>query len=490
MRSLVFLALLSVFAIVNSDPSFPKDFIWGSATASYQVEGAYNEDGRGPTIWDTFSHAGKCAHNDTGDVADDHYHRVDEDIALMTKMGVGWYRMSIAWSRIFPTGVAPANPAGIAHYRKELESLRAQGLKPLVTLYHWDLPQALEDIGGWRNPSIQAAYVQYATTAFASFGDLVSMWATFNEPWCTSWLGHGNGQQAPGRCSDRTICAEGDSWTEPYIVAHNIILSHAAAVKVYREQFQGSQGGKIGIVLNCDWPEPYSVADEEANVRQLQFSLGWFAYPIFYGDYPPLMKQYAGSRLPTFTPEQSALVKGSHDYFGLNHYSSYYVQNLDNPGNAQGWAFDVHTGSTRYDQHNTPIGKEADSSWLWVVPWGIRKMLNHVSQTYGQPDIVVTENGVDVPNESSLPLNEALNDDFRVDFYRDYLTEASKALNEDGVKLKGYFAWSLMDNFEWSDGYSKRFGLHYVDYKDNQRRYPKKSSKFFAEFIKNYTKTN
>jgi len=225
------------------------------------------------------------------------------------------------------------------------------------------------------------------------------------------------------------------------------------------------------------------------SARWLEFFLGWFANPIFYGDYPDIMKQVIGNRLPMFSDSEKQLLKGSHDYFFLNHYTSFYVQN-DNTPAGSGWMADVHATRTYYDKAGKAIGLPAESPWLWVVPWGIRKILNHVHTQYGAPNIVITENGVDVPNESSLPLGDALHDKFRVNFYHDYLTNVALALNEDKVNVKGYFAWSLLDNFEWADGYTKRFGLHYVDYKNGNQRYPKDSVLFFRQWIQNFTAHN
>lgn len=483
--------LIAIFCLLCTNGedyilNFPQDFGWGSATAAYQIEGAWNLSGRGPSIWDTFSHQGKC-NNDTGDVADDHYHRVEEDINLLKEIGVSWYRMSLSWSRIMPTGRLPVNKEGIAHYVDELKMLKLSGLKVMVTMYHWDLPQYLDTLyGGWLNRTSVSDFLLYAETCFEEFGPWVDMWATHNEPWVQSWIGYGVGSNAPGRCSDRKKCEIGNSDVEPYLAAHNILLSHAFAVDLYRRLYQNKFGGKIGIVLNLDWAEPLnpnSTADIEASNRYADFVLGWFADPIFKGDYPESMKKIVGNRLPTFTPDEKALLNGSWDYFGLNHYTSSYVINrTDENTTAIGWEFDTHVITSR-ERDGVPIGPRADSSWLYVVPWGIRKVLNLVKDRYGNPPLYITENGVSCPNESSIPLEEALNDTFRISYYGQYLSQVSLAITEDKVDIKAYFAWSLLDNFEWADGYSKRFGLVYVDYKNQQTRYKKSSANFYHSII-------
>jgi len=462
---------------------FPKDFVWGSATASYQVEGAYNVS-RGLTIWDDFSHTpGKVANGATGDVAVDHYHRYVEDVALMKSLGLKNYRFSIAWSRLFPTGIAPANPDGFQFYNNLINELLKNDIEPFVTLFHWDIPSAIDN--AWLNASVVDYFAAYANASFAAFGDRVKKWITFNEPLTFTHLGYGTGTHAPGRCSDRTQCSAGNSSTEPYIATHHVLLSHAAAVQIYRSQYQTTQGGVIGITLNCDYAEPYSTSadDQAASERHLEFQLSWYADPIFKGDYPQSMKDLVGDRLPQFTDAEKKQLNGSWDYFGLNHYTSGYSQNNPAAPVGQGWDTDqqVNVLTSRDGQM---IGVQADSPWLLVVPWGIYKMLNWVSARYGNPPIYITENGVSVPNENSLPLTDALNDTFRVSYYDQYISNVSKAI-DGGVNVKGYFAWSLMDNFEWADGYTKRFGLVHIDYDNNLTRIPKASAKWYSELVAN-----
>ncbi|EWM27607.1 glycosyl hydrolase family 1 [Nannochloropsis gaditana] len=487
----------------DSSAPYPSDFAWGAATAAYQVEGAYNTDGRGMSIWDTFSHIpGKTANGDTGDVADDSYHRYEEDIKLAVEMGITHYRMSISWPRIMPNGKLPLNPKGVAFYNDVINTLLAHNIEPFVTLYHWDLPQALANDSagqsegdklfgkGWLEASVADDFVTYAEACFLQFGDRVSNWLTFNEPLTFVNLGYGSGTHAPGRCSGCSL--GGDSATEPYIAAHNVLRAHGKAVARYRQlkaMAPSMLDGKIGITLNCDWGEPFTSSkdDEEAATRFLEFQLAWYADPVFFGTYPASMVAAVGDRLPKFTAEEAAQLKGSWDFFGLNHYTSKYVKKPDYPaplpGMGTSWYADAHTTQTDTSIDGILIGPLGDSSWLHVVPWGFRKMLNWVAERYGNPGIYVTENGCDVPNESKMSLAEALDDKFRVDFYRGYLSNMAEAM-KDGVKVKGYFAWSLLDNFEWADGYSKRFGLHYVDYSDNLKRYKKSSAKWYHDYIR------
>jgi beta-glucosidase len=470
---------------VMCTPGFPPDFLWGSATASYQVEGAYNVSGRGLSIWDVFSHTpGKTRNGDTGDTADDQYHRFFEDIRLMKSLGLKNYRMSLSWPRILPNGDGRVNMEAISHYNELFNTLIENEITPFVTLYHWDLPNALDNtvVKGWLDPAIVAHFELYAHTVFQLFGDRVKKWITFNEPLSFTNLGYGVGIHAPGRCSDRTICPQGNSATEPYIAAHNVLLAHAAAVAAYKTHFQPTQKGIIGITLNVDWAEPFtnSTEDRAAAQRHIEWQMAWYADPIFKGDYPQSMKDAVGSRLPVFTAEQKQLVKGSWDYFGMNHYTSNYVAN--NPTQkGQGWSEDQKVTTTAV-RGGKLIGPQADSNWLYVVPWGIHRMLHWVADRYGNPPIYITENGVSVPGENEMPLSQALHDQFRIDFYSQYISNVSLAITE-GVDVKGYFAWSLMDNFEWADGYSVRFGMTYVDYKDNLRRYPKDSAKWYSMLI-------
>ncbi|KAH7920871.1 glycoside hydrolase family 1 protein [Leucogyrophana mollusca] len=467
----------------NVAAKLPKDFIWGFATASFQIEGSTNVDGRGKSIWDDFSkQPGKTMDGRDGDVATDSYRLWKEDIALLSQYGVKSYRFSISWSRIIPLGGRndPVNPKGIEFYSKLIDALLENGIIPFVTLYHWDLPQALDErYGGWLNKDeIVKDYVRYAKVCFESFGDRVKHWLTMNEPWCISILGYGRGVFAPGRSSDRERSPEGDSSTEPWIVGHSVILSHAYAVKLYREEFKAAQGGEIGITLNGDWAMPYddSPQNVEAAQHALDVAIGWFADPIYLGHYPEYMKQMLRARLPEFTPEELAVVKGSSDFYGMNTYTT----NLCRAGGDDEFQGFVEYTFIRPD--GTQLGTQAHCAWLQDYPQGFRDLLNYLWKRYKLP-IYVTENGFAVKDENMKPIEEALQDHDRVNYFRGTTSALQAAVNEDGVDVRAYFPWSFVDNFEWADGYITRFGVTYVDY-ETQKRYPKESAKFLVKWFK------
>ncbi|KAL0489628.1 beta-glucosidase [Acrasis kona] len=490
MRPLFFFTLILILSVVTlargKNIPFPKDFVFGTATAAYQIEGAAREGGRGPSIWDYFSHIpGKTFKDATGDIACDHYHRLEEDVKLMVSMGLKYYRMSISWSRLLPDGtIDNINQQGIDHYNKEIDILLKNGITPFVTLYHWDLPLNLHiKYGGWLNKEASMKHFgDYADLCFKSFGDRVKNWITFNEAWCASIHGYLNGSQAPGRCS-KCKPEQGDSDREPYQAAHSMILSHAVAVDIYLNKYKKTQKGSIGMTMNSGWGEPLTnkPEDQDAAQRLMEFQLGWFADPIFRGDYPLSMRRQAGNLLPQFTQaEKQLLIKSKSDFFGLNHYSTLYVSARTNV--SSGYYAHMNATTTPY-RDGKPIGERADSTWLWVVPWGIRKIVNWVYDRY-QIKIYITENGCDVPNEDKLPFDQIINDTFRVNYLQGYLNAVSEAIHQDKVPVVGYFVWSFMDNFEWADGYAKRFGIHHVDYVKNNTRTPKKSAKWYSELIK------
>jgi beta-glucosidase len=457
--------------------SFPKDFVWGCATAAYQIEGAWQADGRGPSIWDAFAHTpGKTNLGQTADVACDHYHRVEEDVALMKAMGLKAYRFSIAWGRLLPQGRGEVNEAGVAFYNRLIDCLLANQITPWVTLLHWDLPLALQmELDGLLNPGIADHFARYAELCFERFGDRVKHWITFNEPWCSAVLGHGIGYFAPGRTSK----------TEPYVVAHNLLRAHGRAVEVYRRKFQAGQKGVIGITNNCDWREPKtdSAADRAAAERGLEFFLGWFADPIYRGDYPDCMREAVRARLPRFSDEDRGLILGSSDFFGLNFYGGMHASE---PPAGQSLATTAPTGNggmaedQRVALSDDPAWEKTDMNWN-IVPQFCRKMLGWIDRRYGHPPLYITENGCALPGEDDVAV--AIKDEGRSDYLRRYLAAAQAAISEDGVDLRGYFVWSLMDNFEWALGYSKRFGLHHVDFASGQRT-PKNSARWYAEVMR------
>ncbi|KAF8310418.1 glycoside hydrolase family 1 protein [Clavulina sp. PMI_390] len=421
--------------------TLPSDFFWGYATASFQIEGSTNVDGRGASIWDEFSRTpGKVADGGNGDVATDSYRLWKQDIALLKQYGVTAYRFSIAWSRIIPSGSRHdgVNQLGIDFYNKVINELLAAGITPFVTLYHWDLPQALHDsYGGWLNKDeIVQDYANYARVCFQAFGDRVKHWITMNEPWCVAVLGYGRGVFAPGRSSDRSRCAEGDSLTEPWIVGHHVILAHAHAVKIYREEFKPTNGGVIGITLNGDWALPYDDKPENIAAAQhhLDTAIGWFADPIYLGFYPPYMREMLGERLPDFSDEEWAIVKRSSDYYGMNTYTT----NLCKAGGRDEFQGNAIYTFTRPD--GTQLGTQAHCSWLQSYPAGFRDLTKYLYNRYKLP-IYCTENGFAVKNENSLPLLDALNDTDRVEYYSGVLDAMCEAI-DSGVEMKAYFPWS------------------------------------------------
>ncbi|KAF8403882.1 hypothetical protein HHK36_011988 [Tetracentron sinense] len=473
--------------------SFPAGFVFGSASAAYQYEGAANEDGKGPSIWDYFTHnyPGRIADGSNGDVADDSYHRYKEDVSIMKEMGMDAYRFSISWPRLLPNGKTSGgvNKEGIRYYNNLIDELLSNGVQPYVTLFHWDLPQALEDeYGGFLSPHIVDDFRDYVELCYKEFGDRVKHWITLNEPLSFCSGGYNLGTLSPGRCSKwvNANCSTGNSGIEPYVVAHHQLLAHAAAVKVYKEKYQASQKGIIGITLNSHWIVPFSKSkfNKEAAIRALDFMFGWFMDPITYGDYPHSMRSIVGNRLPKFSEEQSKMLKGSFDFLGLNYYTAYYAANFpyNNSINVS-YTTDSQANLTS-ERNGISIGPVAGgSSWLYVYPRGIRDLLIYIKERYNNPVIYITENGISEINNGTLSLKEALVDNMRIDYYSRHLLFIRRAI-KDGVDVRGYFAWSLLDNFEWNSGYTVRFGIYYVDYKDGLKRYPKHSAIWFKKFLK------
>lgn len=449
-----------------------KDFVWGVATAAYQVEGAWLNGGKGLSIWDAYAHIpGRILNGDSGDVACDQYHRYEEDVALMKNLGIGAYRFSLSWSRIIPDGAGEVNQEGIDYYNRLINCLLDNGIVPWVTLYHWDLPLALQMMhDGWLNRKTAECFARYSRICFDNFGDRVKNWITLNEPWCSSVLGHGLGVFAPGRMSP----------CEPYIAGHNLLIGHALAVKEFRI---GGFDGKIGISNNCDWREPLTGGEEDkaAAQRSLEFFYGWFTDPVVFGDYPEVMRKRLGKRLPDFTAEEHALIKGSADFLGLNHYSTALASGnpasdgLDNVSGNGGMSDDQGVFLS-----SNPDWEKNDLQWS-IVPWGFRKMLNWVADRYPGLPVYVTENGCAVAEPDAATAEK---DDLRCRFLDDYIAAMKEAIVEDGNDVRGYFVWSLIDNFEWAFGFSKRLGLIRCDYKTLER-IPKKSYYHYRDIIKN-----
>ncbi|XP_041856893.1 lactase-phlorizin hydrolase-like [Melanotaenia boesemani] len=459
--------------------NFPMDFIWSSATASYQVEGGWRADGKGLSIWDKFTHTPqKVLNDDTGDIACDSYNKIEEDIAILKQLKVTHYRFSISWPRVLPDGTTNhINEAGLNYYQRLVDALLAANIQPQITLYHWDLPQALQDVGGWRNETIVERFRDYADVIFGRFGHKVKLWITLNEPYIIAVLGHVNGEHAPGDSSQ--------PGTQPYIVGHNLIKSHAEAWHLYNDKYRAEQKGRISITVNSDWAEPrnpHKQEDVDAARRVVQWYLGWFSHPIFNGDYSEVMKTTirerslaAGlpkSRLPEFTPEEIQRVKGTHDYFGLNHYCSVLAFNVDHGDNQH---FEADKGAGVISDRTW---LETGSPWLKITPFGLRRLLKFIKEEYGNPPIIITENGV----SEQGPVD--LNDVHRRYFYEKYINQVLKAHLLDDVNIIGYTAWSLMDNLEWAAGYTETFGLFHVNRSDPELpRVPKSSVSFYSSVI-------
>ncbi len=434
---------------------FPRDFLWGAATSAYQIEGSPLADGAGPSIWHRFAHSpGRIANGDTGDLACDHYRRYREDVAIMADLGLNAYRFSVAWSRVLPQGRGTVNHKGLGFYQRLVDALLERGIRPMVTLYHWDLSATLHDRGGWLNPDSPNWFADYAQVMFKALGDRVPLWITINEPWVVAVLGHLEGQHAPGHR---------DLFETPR-VAHHLLLAHARAVDVYR----GLGRHRIGLAVNLEPQHPVSDAraDREAATRRDAFINRWFLDPLFQGRYPHEMASIFGPAWPDFTSEELALIRAPGDFIGVNYYSRGCVR-------ADPDATPLHAVRvSRPEALNTAMGWE-------VYPEGLTQTLLWLRQRYANPPIYITENGAafdDPPARDGL-----VADPLRVAYLRDHIVAAAKAL-EQGVDLRGYFAWSLLDNFEWAEGYSKRFGLYHVDPRD-QRRLPKASARFYREVI-------
>jgi beta-glucosidase len=493
MVKLYFFALL---LSLTSSSLLPQDFAWGSATAAFQVEGAWNLSGRGACIWDYFQSFPNVIHNnDTAHIADDFYDRYASDILLMQQLGIKSFRLSFSWTRLLPTGdVDNINQAGVAFYNQLLDALLSAGIEPYVTLYHWDLPQTynnLTNTSTWLDPDMPNKFNRYADFCFATFGSKVKYWLTMNEIQTFAWIGYGVGVHAPGRCSPspgnqcQQIGGGGNSSTEPYIVGHNALLAHALAVQTYRTKYQSQQQGKIGMTINSGFALPWNSsvqADVQAVNTAVAFSYGWFADPMVFGQYPPEMTSViTGNRLPTFNSSMSQLIKGSFDFLGLNYYASFYVNYTgvvgDNFGN------DGRYATSPWNASGYLIGPFAASPWLNVYPEGLRGILNWIRRRYGNPPVYIFENGVSCPGENDLPEDVAIHDNFRMNYVYNHVMNMMDAIVNDGCNVHGYFLWSLLDNFEWADGYSVRFGITYVNYEQNLTRTIKDSGYLYQSLI-------
>jgi beta-glucosidase len=441
---------------VNDLNALPHDFTWGVATAAYQIEGAVAEDGRAPSIWDTFSHIpGKIDNNDNGDVACDHYHRVPEDIGLMKQLGVDAYRFSLAWPRVIPGGDGPVNKAGLDFYDRLVDGLLEAGITPFATLYHWDLPQALQDRGGWPVRETAEHFARYASVVAERLGDRVKDWATLNEPLCSSWIGHLEGKMAPG-VTDLEAAVR---------TSFHLHLGHGLAVQAIRAV---SPDARIGIVNNLSPIEAASdsEADRAAAVRADGHTNRWWLDPILGRGYPQDMVDLYGVELP-IRPGDLETIAAPLDWMGVNYYFRQIVQ--DDPTGAAPFARQVDGPNALH----THMGWEVHAD-------GLEQLLLRLTDEYGVRRIFVTENGAAFPDV--VRADGSVDDPERAQYLEDHLAACARAVRK-GAPLAGYFAWSLMDNFEWAYGYDKRFGLVHVDY-DTQVRTIKGSGHRFADIIR------
>ncbi|CAH2097431.1 unnamed protein product [Euphydryas editha] len=476
---------VSVFLILG-ERDFPPGFIFGAATSSYQVEGAWNVGGKSWSIWDTFVHTypEKIVDNATGNVACDSYNKWKTDIELASELGLHFYRFSISWSRLLPNGF-PNNISedGKRYYNNLINTLLEKRIQPLVTLYHFDLPQSLQDFGGWTNPLVSDWFANYARVAFSLFGDRVKFWITLNEPITFCDIAYNSGSQAPGYI----IPGVGN-----YICNKNAMLAHAKAYRIYDKEFRSKYNGKVSIVNEIFWLEAATENDEEAVEKARQLMAGMYCHPIFskQGGWPLVIERIIAekskkeglsySRLPPFTEEEIELVKGTYDFMGLNFYTSRTVRNAKPDEEIGPWPL---IGSSDIDVilGVRPQWKQTGVSWFYIYPEGIRKQLAWLKKEYGDIEILITENGC-----ASSNLN--MRDEVRMQYYKDHLEQVLLAIDEDGVRVMGYTVWSLMDNFEWSDGYSVKFGMYDVDFHSpNRTRTPRSSADYYASVVKSHS---
>ncbi|XP_045811191.1 beta-glucosidase 46-like isoform X2 [Trifolium pratense] len=406
----------------------------------------------------------------------------------MEAIKVNSYRFSISWTRILPKGrFGEVNMAGIDYYNRLIDALLLKGIQPFVTLFHFDIPQELEDrYGGWLSPQSQEDFLLFADICFKSFGDRVKYWITFNEPNQHVTVAYRKGIHPPCRCSGKFgNCSEGDSEKEPFVAAHNIILSHAAAVDIYRNKYQAEQGGEIGIVVHIDWLEPLSnsTADQLAAERAQSFSMNWILDPIIFGKYPKEMEMILGSILPKFSSNDKTKLNQGLDFIGINHYASFYVSDCISSVCESGPGVSTTEGLFQQtsQKDGVPIGELTPFEWLNVYPQGMKKTINYVKERYNNTPMFITENGYGNLYDPDNTNEEHLHDIKRVNYMSGHLDNLMASIRE-GADVRGYFTWSLLDNFEWTYGFSVRFGLYHVDFA-TQKRTPKLSASWYKDFI-------
>ena len=443
---------------MSNSHRFPDSFLWGAATSAYQIEGSPLADGAGPSIWQRFSHSpGRTANGDTGDIACDHYNRWRDDVKLMKELGLQGYRFSISWSRIFPEGTGKVNERGLDFYDNLVDALLAENITPNVTLFHWDLPAALDDRGGWLNRDIADWFGDYATAVFVRMGDRVPMWATLNEPWVVTDGGYLHGTVAPGHR---------DLYETP-IASHNLLRAHGRGVQAFRAE---SRVGQVGLVVNLEPKDPAtdSAEDREAAQRGDAYMNRQYLDPVFKGSYPPEMRDIYGEAWPDFPADDFKLIGEKLDFLGVNYYTRGLVR--DDPLSPP-----VRNAYVRQPEH-----AYTETGWE-VHPPSLTRILTWVTQRYGRMPLYITENGAAIYDPPHT-IDGKVNDPLRVWYFREHIKAVHDAIAQ-GADVRGYFAWSLLDNYEWSLGYSKRFGIVHVNYA-TQERTPKASALYYREVIR------
>ena len=444
---------------MTKDFRFPDNFLWGTATSAYQIEGSPTGDGAGRSIWHRFSHTpGNTWLDQTGDIACDHYRRYKDDVAIMAELGTNAYRFSVAWGRIYPKGTRAVNKKGIDFYSRLVDELLKRGIEPNVTLYHWDLPETLDDRGGWLNRDIADWFCDYAVTIWEALGDRVEMWSTLNEPWVITDGGYLSGVLAPGH----------SNLFEAPIATHNLLRAHGLAVERFRST-SAAKTGKIGITVNLEpkYPASQSPEDLDATRRADAYMNRQYLDPIFKGTYPGELHEIFGEAWPDWPEEDMRQISQQIDFLGIN----YYTRKVER--------YHPDFLPLRTKHVPQPESFMTDTHWE-VYPEALTRVLLWVTEQYGKPAIYITENGAafyDPPQ----PIDGHIDDPLRTEYLRQHLRAAHDALRQ-GVDLRGYYAWSLLDNYEWSHGYSKRFGLVHVDYATQQRTI-KESGRFYASVI-------
>ena len=441
---------------MSNAEKFPLGFHWGAATAAYQVEGSPLSDGAGPSIWHRFAHTpGMIRDGDTGDVACDHYRRFRDDVALMRDLGLTAYRFSIAWARVLPEGTGAVNPKGLDHYERLVDELLAAGIEPLATLYHWDLPAALDDRGGWLNPDVAGWFAEYARIVFRRLDDRIKLWATLNEPWVVADGGYLHGALAPGHRSP----------FEAPRASHNLMRAHAAAVTAYRTEGHY----RIGLVVNLEPKHPASASAEDlaATRRADAYMNRQYLDAALLGEYPAELAEIFGDAWPAWKPDEVAALRVPIDFLGVNYYSRSVTR------------FDPASFPLRASPVRQAGATHTEMAWE-VYPQGLTDVLLWVKQRYGNLPLYVTENGAAFYDPPLAPA-DGVQDPLRVAYLREHLLAVRRAI-AGGCDVRGYFVWSLLDNLEWAQGYSKRFGIVHVNF-DSQRRTPKASARYYSRVI-------